>query len=90
MLFCKIYTVFYPTKAEALFKDKLVQLRLVCFGSLEKIDQVFVSGEDQAFLECEYSDIVKGLVDFIFSYYVFDVTCPEGMVGILFFLEDIG
>ena len=68
-MYTYVFFIQSSTKAETLFKDKLVQFRLVCLGSLNKIDQVFVAGEDQAFIECEDSDIVKGLVDLICSYY---------------------
>ena len=62
-MYTYVFFIQSSTKAETLFKDKLVQFRLVCLGSLNKIDQVFVAGEDQAFIECDDSDIVKGLVD---------------------------
>ena len=43
--------------------------------------------EDQAFVECPDTDVVKALVDLMSSYYVIDISYPDCMVGIL--LQDI-
>ena len=38
-----------------LFRDKRVTFFLVCIGSCQEVDQVFVYGEDQAFFKGDYS-----------------------------------
>ena len=70
------------------FKDKMVEFFLVCLGTSEEVEQVFVSGEDHAFLECD-CDLPRALVDLIAAYYVFDVKYPQCFSGILYFLQEI-
>ena len=56
---------FQPTTPpDKMFKNKHVEFVLVCIGSIEEVDQVFVCGEDQAFFESD-CDFVKALVDLI-------------------------
>ena len=77
------------TNVGSLFKDKMVQFRITCTGSPEVIQQIFISGEDQVFMECPDIELMKALVDLISLYYVFHVTYPDSMIGILSFLQDI-
>ena len=80
---------FQPTTPpDKLFKDKHVEFFLVCIGTIQDVDQVFVRGEDQAFFESD-CDLVKALVDLISAYYVFDVKYPQCISGVLHFLQEI-
>ena len=51
--------------------------------------QTYVAGEDSGIFETS-TDLVEALVDVICAYYVFDVSYPDSMSGILFFLQDVG
>lgn len=89
--YCKYILLFLQpsTNVGSLFKDKMVQFRITCTGSPEVIQQIFISGEDQVFMECPDIELMKALVDLISLYYVFHVTYPDSMIGILSFLQDI-
>ena len=77
------------TNVGSLFKDKMVQFRITCTGSPEAIQQIFISGEDQVFIKCPDIELMEALVDLISLYYIFHVTYPDSMIGILSFLQDI-
>ena len=70
-----------------MFKDKLVEFKLVILGTAEDSLQAFVSGEDQCIFETS-ANILEALVDLISAYYVFDVNYAESMSGMLSFLQD--
>ena len=71
-----------------MFRHKRVEFLLVCVGSEKEVEQVFVCGEDTAFLECD-CDLAKALVDLIAAYYVFDVNYPQCISGVLLFLQEV-
>ena len=75
------------TPPHKLFKDKRVEFFLVCIGSCQEVDQVFVCGEDQAFFESDCNR-TKALVDLICAYYVFDVKYLQCISGVLHFLQE--
>ena len=64
----------------SLFKDKMVQFGITCTGSPEAIQQIFICGEDQVFVECPDIELMKAQVDLISLYYVFHVTYPDSML----------
>lgn len=74
------------TPPERLFKDK--EILLTCIGSGQKIYRVFVSGECRAFFESD-CDLVKALVDLISTYYIFNVSYPKSLSGLLHFLQEV-
>ncbi|KAM7437564.1 hypothetical protein ABFA07_012833 [Porites harrisoni] len=76
------------TPPDKLFKDKKVEFSLVCRGTSEEVEQVFVCGEDQAFFECD-CELPRALVDLIAAYYVFDVKYPQCFSGVLYFLQEV-
>ena len=55
-----------------------MEFSLVCTGTSEEVEQVFVCGEDQAFFECD-CELPRALVDLIAAYYVFDVKYPHAV-----------
>ena len=57
------------TPPDKMFKNKHVEFVLVCIGTIDEVDQVFVCGGDQAFFEGD-CDLVNALVDLISAYYV--------------------
>ena len=83
-----ISSLFFSAPPDKLFKNKHVEFVLVCIGTINEVDQVFVCGEDQAFFESD-CDLVKALVDLISAYYVFDVKYPQCISGVLHFLQEI-
>lgn len=78
------------TPPHKLFKDKRVEFFLVCIGSCQEVDQVFVCGEDQAFFESD-CNLTKASVDLIcaYMYYVFGIKYPKCISGVLHFLQEI-
>ena len=65
-----------------------MEFSLVCTGTSEEVEQVFVCGEDQAFFECD-CELPRALVDLIAAYYVFDVKYPQCFSGVLYFLQEV-
>ena len=65
-----------------------MEFSLVCTGTSEEVEQVFVCGEDQAFFECD-CELPIALVDLIAAYYVFDVKYPQCFSGVLYFLQEV-
>lgn len=74
-------------KPDNMFKDKLVEFRLVVVGSPGDVHQQFIAGEDKSFVECDGVDLIQGLIDLISSYYVFDVAYSDNMEGCSLFLQ---
>lgn len=73
-----------------MFSDPTVQFKVTCVGAdVDKIEQIFISGEDQVFVECPNLNLTEALVDLISCYYVFDMSYPTCMVGILHFLQEV-
>ena len=70
-----------------MFKDKLVEFKLVILGIEEDFLQAFVSGEDECISETS-TNLLEALVDLISAYYVFDVSYAESISGMLCFLQD--
>ena len=85
------YLILQPSKKpEEIFKDNIVQFKIVCLGTADQIKQIFLSGEDKCFCECPLEDgLSKCLVQLICMYYVYDVNYPETLSGILYFLQDV-
>ena len=48
------------TPPDKMFRDKRIEFFLVCVGSIDNIEQVFLFGEDTAYFECQ-CNLVKGL-----------------------------
>lgn len=65
-----------------------MEFSLVCTGTSEEVEQVFVCVEDQAFFECD-CELPRALVDLIAAYYVFDVKYPQCFSGGLYFLQEV-
>ena len=76
------------TKPDLLFKDKIVEFRLVCLGAPNEINQVFVAGEEKCFFETT-QNLVEALIDLLLAYYVFDVNYADAMAGIFYFLQEV-
>ena len=79
-------------KVENVLWDKVIQFRILCLGCPWKTSNKSLWITNQACVEFRDTDIIKALVDVILWWcriYVFDVSYPDGMVGILSFLEDI-
>lgn len=74
---------------QSMVKDKIVQFRVLCIGSVTDIRQIMIIGENQVFLECASTDLISALIDIISAYYVFDISYPDGMVVVLSFLQEI-
>ena len=72
-----------------MFKDKMVEFRVVVIGLPDEVHQMFVAGEDQSFIESEGHDLITGLVDLICCYFAYHVAYPENVEGCLLFLQDI-
>jgi hypothetical protein len=66
----------------------MVEFRLVCLGTPEDIQQVFVAGEGKCFFETS-KNLLEALVDLVITYYVFDVCYPDAMAGIFYFLQEV-
>ena len=76
------------TPPDKLFRDNRIEFFLVCVGSIDNIEQVFLCWEDTAFFECE-CNLVKALVNLIAAYYVYDVKYPQCMIGVLLLLPEV-
>ena len=63
-----------------MFKDKLVEFKLVILGIEEDFLQAFASGEDECISETS-TNLLEALVDLISAYYVFDVSYAESISG---------
>ena len=73
-----------------MFRSKTVQFRIVCTGSKESINQIFIAGEDKAIIICPTCELLDALLYVIACYYVFDVSYPVCYEGVLCFLQEIG
>lgn len=58
-------------------------------GTANDAPQVFVAGEDKSFFETS-TNLLEALIDLVTTYYVFDVSYPDSMSGVLYFLQDFG
>lgn len=66
----------------------MVEFKLVCLGTEEHIEQAFISGEDKSIFETD-NNLIYALVDLIIAYYVFHVSYPDALSGLLYFLQDV-
>lgn len=73
-----------------MFKSKTVEFRVVCTGTAENINRVFITGEDDVVFECQNNDLLDAVLYVVACYYVFDVSYPICFQSVLGFLQDIG
>ena len=63
---------------------------MVCTGTEENINQVFMIAEDDVVFECPDQNLLDAVFYVIACYYVFDVSYPICFQGVLGFLQYIG
>ena len=73
-----------------MFHSKMVEFRIVCTGTIDDINQIFIAGGDDAIVECPTTELLDSLILLVASYYVFDVSYPVCYKGLLGFLQDVG
>ena len=79
---CVCFSVSDTTRQAFWYKH--VEFSLVFIGSSQVVEQVYVSGEGQAFFEGD-CDLVKALVNLISACYVFDVRYAQFISSVLHF-----
>ena len=73
-----------------MFRSKHIEFRIVCTGTEEKVNQIFIAGEDEAIVVCPTNELLDSLEYLIACNYVFDVAYTVCFEGVLGFLQDIG
>ena len=73
-----------------MFRSKHIEFRIVCTGTEEKVNQIFIAVEDEAIVVCPTNELLDSLEYLIACYYVFDVAYTVCYEGVLDFLQDIG
>ena len=78
------------TPPSKMFRSKTVEFRIICSGTEDEINQIFIAGEDEAIVVCPNTELLDALLYVIGCYYVFDVAYPVCFKGVLCFLQDVG
>ena len=65
----------------------MVKFHLVCLGTPNEINQVFVAVVEKCFFATP--NLVESLVDLLLAYYAFDVNYADAMSGIIYFLQEV-
>ena len=78
------------TPPSKMFRSKTVEFRIICSGTEDEINQIFIAGEDEAIVVCPNTELLEALLYVIGCYYVFDVAYPVCFKGVLCFLQDVG
>ena len=59
-----------------MFRSKTVEFKVICSGTENEINQIFIAREDEATVVCRNTELLEALLYLLGCYYVFDVAYP--------------